>query len=108
MNVLRDAEYRGKVTSRNILNNAVYSICFYESIVCFNIDRTKCFVSKPTTNNGIKFSAIDFRRLGDWAHKASYYLRAKSKIIGLRFSGNTLFSYFETKWLNKSLKKYFK
>ena len=102
-----NSRFPGVYASKNILKYAVYSICFYESIVCFNIDRTKCFVSTQTTNNGIKFSAIDFRHHGDLSHKASNYLRAKFKKIGLKFSGNTLFSYIETKWINKSLKKYF-
>jgi hypothetical protein len=43
------------------LNRAIYSIGFYESIVCFRIDRRKCFVSSPTSNNALSVSAEDYR-----------------------------------------------
>ena len=41
--------------------NIIYSCSFYESIVCFYIDRKKSFDSQPTINNGIKPKARDFR-----------------------------------------------
>lgn len=43
------------------LAGAVYSIGFYESIVCFHVDRRRCFVSAPTTNRGASLGAEDFR-----------------------------------------------
>ena len=45
----------------SILRDTVYSCAFYESIVCFHVDRRKCFVSTPTTNNGVKPISRDFR-----------------------------------------------
>jgi hypothetical protein len=49
--------------SRNALNGIVYSLGFYESVVCFNIDRKKCFMSSSTSNEGISSNAQDFRHL---------------------------------------------
>ena len=43
---------------------AVYSLRVYESIVCFVIDREKCFASSPTVNDGISSDAQDFRHRG--------------------------------------------
>lgn len=54
--------------SNNNLNRVVYSVTFYESIVCFNVDRRKCFVSSPTSNNGISFDAEDYRDHGSQLH----------------------------------------
>lgn len=45
----------------NIARDCVYSCAFYESIVCFHIDRQKCFISEPTTNNGAKPISRDYR-----------------------------------------------
>jgi len=50
--------------SKNRLNESVWSIGFYESIVCFKVDRTKCFVSSLTSNDGISSDAEDFREYG--------------------------------------------
>lgn len=40
--------------------NSVFSISFYESIVCFKIQRDKCFESAPTSNDGRSVNAEDF------------------------------------------------
>ena len=45
----------------NLLRDTVYSCSFYESIVCFHVDRTKCFISKPTNNHGTRPVSRDFR-----------------------------------------------
>jgi hypothetical protein len=47
--------------SANPLINAVYAVSSYESIVAFKIDRSKCFTSSITSNNGISSAAEDFR-----------------------------------------------
>ena len=94
-------------SSNNILNNAVYSMNFYESIVCFNIDRTKCFVSTPTSNEGITFNAEEFRSHGSVSYKTSKFLSEQLKKIGIKFSARTLFNFFETRYINSTLKKYF-
>jgi hypothetical protein len=40
---------------------SIYSISVFESVVCFAIDRRKCFESRPTVNDGISLDAQDFR-----------------------------------------------
>ena len=40
--------------------NSIFSISFYESIVCFKIQRDKCFDSVPTSNDGRSVDAEDF------------------------------------------------
>jgi len=47
--------------SENFLNKIVYSLGFYESIVCFHVDRKKCFLNSSTSNEGVSFNAQDFR-----------------------------------------------
>jgi len=49
---------------KNTYGQQVYSVSFYESIVSFSIDRKKCFVSKPVTNDGITANNKDFRYKG--------------------------------------------
>lgn len=43
---------------------AVYSMCTYDSMVCFHIDREKCFVGSPTSNEGIASAAENFWQRG--------------------------------------------
>jgi hypothetical protein len=50
--------------SKNRLNEIVWSIGFYESIVSFKVDRKKCFVSSLTSNDGVSSDAEDFREYG--------------------------------------------
>ena len=45
----------------NLLRDTVYSCSFYESIVCFHVDRKKCFISTPTSNHGTRPVSRDFR-----------------------------------------------
>lgn len=59
-----NSRYPSVSVSKNSLNEIVWSIGFYESIVCFRIDRTKCFVSSLTSNDGISSDAQDFREHG--------------------------------------------
>jgi hypothetical protein len=47
--------------SMNPLKEVVYSLGFYESIVCFHVDRKKCFASASTSNGGVSSNAQDFR-----------------------------------------------
>ena len=47
--------------SKNPLINSIYAVHSYESIVAFKIDRSKCFTSSITSNNGISSAAQDFR-----------------------------------------------
>ena len=45
----------------SMVRDTVYSCSFYESIVCFHVDRSKCFISTPTNNHGIRPASRDFR-----------------------------------------------
>ncbi len=45
----------------NPVRNLVYSCAFYESIVCFHVDRSKCFISTPTINSDVEPRSRDFR-----------------------------------------------
>lgn len=58
---------------------SVYSVTFYESIVCLRIDRTRCFESAPTSNQGKSLEAQDFRHHGSRYHSAA---EAISKVVG--------------------------
>lgn len=39
----------------------IYSINFFEYIVCFNIDRTKCYSSTVINNGGLRGDVTNFR-----------------------------------------------
>jgi hypothetical protein len=45
----------------SLIRDSVYACAFYESIVCFHVDRRKCFISESTINNGVKPISRDFR-----------------------------------------------
>jgi len=42
-------------------NSAIWSVEFYESIVVFNIDRKKCFKSRPVVSGGQTLTSKDYR-----------------------------------------------
>ena len=94
-------------TSNNILKNVVYSIGVYESIVCFNINRSKCFISSPTSNEGISINAKDFREHESSSSKASILLSKSFKKMGIKFSARKFFNFFEIKYIAYKNKKYF-
>ena len=50
--------------SRHWFNKYVYSLTVFESIVSFSVDRRKCFISEPTSNNALSLEACDFRYKG--------------------------------------------
>lgn len=79
--------------SRLPYKNHVSSIQFYESIVCFHIDRTKCIVNKSITNKGITVGARDYRYKGIFLEK----IRIKSRWI----------SWIYLKIKEQKLRKYF-
>jgi hypothetical protein len=60
----------GVYAASNPLDKIVWSTAFYDSIVCFRVDRTKCFASRMISNEGGSDGAIDFR------HEASAFDRA--------------------------------
>lgn len=65
----------------NSHNQAIFSINFFESIVCFNIDRTKCFVSAPTTNGGITLDAENYTHHGSRLDKARVFLNKQFSFL---------------------------
>jgi hypothetical protein len=67
--------------SNNSLNQAVFSINFYESIVCFNIDRTKCFVNSPISNEGITFNAENLTHHGRDLDKIRIFLNKRFEFL---------------------------
>lgn len=103
--------------SNNILNKYVYSLAFYESIVCFSINREKCFVSKSTSNEGISFNAEDFRHYGSGLGTIAKFRASGSKrliflkkIVLFKFLAQKLLGalFFVTnKFKSIRLKKYF-
>ena len=78
---------------KNSINNCVYSVEFFESIVAFKVDRDRCEINVQESNNGVS-----------------------SKINDMRFeeysSSNILFSRIKKIFLEKikyfRLRKYFK
>jgi hypothetical protein len=65
--------------SKHVLRNMVYSISFFESIISFRVDRRLCYVSVPTSNNGVSENAKDF-----YQHLASSRgLRAQLRNLSL-------------------------
>jgi hypothetical protein len=62
----------------------VYSAGFYESIVAFHIDRQKCKIGLPVSNNGLTKNAEDFRYHGSFQDLIFKLTKT--------FSGTSLFS----------------
>ena len=58
------SRFPGIQTANPLFRDSIYSVGFFESIVCFRIDRTRCFESRPTSNGGESISAKDLGRVG--------------------------------------------
>lgn len=56
-----NSRFPGVPETLKLYRENVYSVNFFESIVCFKINKDKCFTSEPTSNNGISFGAEDLR-----------------------------------------------
>ncbi|QWD16522.1 class I SAM-dependent methyltransferase [Polynucleobacter paneuropaeus] len=69
---------------------AIYSIFFYESIVVFNIDRAKSYISGPISNSGESVSAVDYRfqnnRIENWRTKMSLMNNNDRSILRLTYN----------------------
>jgi hypothetical protein len=65
-----NSRFPGVSASRLPHRHTVYNVGFYESIVAFHVDRTRCFESTPTTNQGTSLQAQDFRHQGSRSHGA--------------------------------------
>jgi hypothetical protein len=100
--------------SDNPLNQMVSSITIYESIVCFRIDRARCFVSSVTSNSGISSNAVDFRDHGSVLHAGIALLTRKltfvRKVGIFRVVGSSLARAMysvRSKLQSRKLKRYF-
>lgn len=58
-----NARFPDLLVDQNELSKSIFSTSFYESIVSFKIDRTKCMIPNPVNNNGITSKAKDFRKI---------------------------------------------
>jgi len=100
--------------SDNPLNQMVSSIHIYESIVCFRIDRARCFVSSPTSNSGISSNSADFRDRGSLLHEGIAVLKRKLPFLQtvgiIRLIGSKLASAMysmRSKIQSRKLRRYF-
>ena len=80
---------------QNSFKNFVHSIQFFESIVCFNVNRKLCKKNFSVENGGVKLGNIDYR-----------YNNRNDNIILIRSFLNNKFSFLKKiKFLNKILLK---
>lgn len=93
--------------SENPLKNAIYSMTVYDSIVCFSIDREKCFVSSLLSNGGITSDAVDFVYQDRVSQKLNNLLTKFFGVFGIKFSARGFFRYFENFFINIKLRKFF-
>jgi hypothetical protein len=103
------------MVSNNSLNEVVCSVEVFESIVCFRVDRTKCFASSLTSNEGISSNARDFRNQGSLLQESEDFLRRRLRFLSVdgivRRSGayvaRLMFS-VRAKLRSRKLRKYFR
>jgi cephalosporin hydroxylase len=99
--------------SKHQRHNYVWSVAFYESIVCFNVNRTKSFVSWPTSNSGASSNAQDYRH-----HQSPIDIleRLRGRISSGPSSGGmrrlaikavNVLSYFLVRFESRKLRRYF-
>ncbi len=87
----------------------VYSMAVYQSMICFNVDREKCFVSSLTFNGGITSDAEDFRHQGTMIGKVG---RLRKRFAYLEKSRLARYLYGSLQWIHArvsqgKLRKYF-
>lgn len=112
-----NSRFPGVSASSNKLGEWVYSVSFFESIVCFHIDKRKSFVSTLTTNEGINVNAEDFRHkssankgIAQIQKNLSTYFGFLKKFRFLKefgFKVFTMLNYFLSKKDTLKVKKYF-
>jgi cephalosporin hydroxylase len=94
------------------LNQAVWSMGFYESIVCFHVDRSKCFVSSQTSNDGVSFNAQDFRHHQSTAASIDNVRSTLTQRLPfLKYATTKLFAAMKMvlmKWQSRKLRGYFR
>ena len=100
--------------SNNSLNRVVCSVEVFESIVCFRVDRTKCFTGSLTSNEGISSNARDFRNQGSLLQETEHFLRQQLRFLSVdgvvRRSGAYIARFMfsaRAKLRSRKLRKYF-
>ena len=90
------------------LNNFIYSIEYFESIVCFKIDKKKCTINVKKNNNGKKIDIDDFRH---HALEVKFASLINSNNLMLKLIGKLFFkinSFFYKKYSINKLKNFLK
>lgn len=93
--------------SKNDLNKRIYSASFYDAMVAFKIDSSKCFVGRPTSNNGVSIDAKDFWREESTIRKINDVIAARLNQLGIKFRMNNLSARLDNLMRKRRIKKYF-
>jgi hypothetical protein len=88
---------------KNIYSKKIFSIEFFESIVAFNIDKTKCKINKVIFNRKKFFPFVDFRHTGNSIKLISYFRKINffnlfitpHKLVKLLGSRNIFFYFID-------------
>lgn len=102
-----NARFPGVQIVQNMYRDMVYSAHFYDSIVAFSINRSKCFTSSWTSNEGKTFEAEDYRHHDSLARKTNQALIAKFSKFGLKVSMGKFLNLLEKPIVKARLKRYF-
>lgn len=112
-----NSRFPGVNASDNPLREVVSSVSFFESIVAFNINRSECFVSQPTSNDGISVDAADFRlaetsgkkigNLRDSLAKRFAHLPTDSAVRRVGTAAFSIVLYFQNRIANRKSRRYF-
>lgn len=103
-----NARFPGLRPSANPFRDVVYAISFYESMVCYRVDRTKCFTSQVVSNAGISSNAVDFVYDARLSQILSDGLTALFRPLGIKVSARRFFRAFENFAINRRIAKYFR
>jgi 23S rRNA U2552 (ribose-2'-O)-methylase RlmE/FtsJ len=90
------------------LNKYIYAVEYFESIVCFKIDRKNCKINSRKNNNSKKLDIIDYR-YNRIEKKYDNFMKSKNYLI--KIIGKILFKadkYFTYKKDERIIRKYFK
>jgi len=96
-------------------NKSVHSIQFFESMVCFNINRKLCKRNSAVENGGIKLGNLDYRYnykndniflIRDYLNRNFYFLKKLKILKNILSKINILFYYFYNK--KNNVKIYFR
>ena len=93
---------------QDLFKKAVYSVHFYDSIVGLSIDRTKCFTSSWTSNEGQTFEAEDYRHHDSAARRLNQALIKTFQKVGLKVSMGKFLKIVEGPLVKNRLKRFFK